>query len=190
MENDDDSLPRQKNDYSERSNEMTDSSSHGERVHAPQSLEAALKSERYLATLYICESHGMTAVAPEYASDFIGEYEELNSTERAIAALRSWSVVAWHLMNDCLKCEWRNEYPYSLCHWLATVAKHYEKPSYPPSKGIEVQSVGRRGFSSAFSKAFQRPDFVLEDGNGRKIEATELMRMVGQRLRSESIRSE
>ena len=130
------------------------------------SIEDALKSERYLVALYVCEFHGMTTVAPEYASEFIGECEVLNSTERAIFALRSWSVAAWHLMNDCLKCEWRNEYPHSLCHWLATVTEHYEKPSHRLSKGVEVRSVGRSGFSFVFSKAFQRPDFVLEDSNG------------------------
>ena len=166
---------------------MTKSSSYGEPVHAPQSLEDALKAERYLASLYLCELHGITTVSPEYASEYIGECDVLNSAERARATLRSWSVVAWHLMHDCLKCEWRNEYPYSLCHWLATVTKHYVTPSHRPSEGVKVHSIGRRGFSSAFSKAFQRPDIVLEYSDGRKIGATELMRKVGQCLRSEAI---
>ena len=103
--------------------------------------------------------------------------------------LKDWAIHSWHLMEDCLKVDLRNEWPYKLCHYLATISKHYEEPTRYPSKGLSLTFERRTGFGSGFSNGFQRSDFVIADDNsGCKIDGEELMRVVVNKLEAEILR--
>ena len=106
--------------------------------------------------------------------------------QRTKEILKDWAIHSWHLMNDCLDSDWRREWPYKLCHYLATISKHYEEPTKPPSKGVSLTFEHRTGFGSAFSNEFQRSDFVIKDNDsGCKIDGEELMKVVVNRLEAE-----
>ena len=89
-------------------------------------------------------------------------------------------------MNDCLHVDWRSEWPYRLCHYLATISKHYVEPNRHPNKGVSLTFEHRSGFGSGFSNGFQRSDFVIADNDsGCKIDGEELMKVVVNRLKAE-----
>ena len=106
--------------------------------------------------------------------------------QRIKEILKDWAIHSWHLMKDCLDVDWRNEWPYKLCHYLATISKHYEEPTRCPSKGVSLTFEHRPGFGSGFSNEFQRSDFVIADNDsGCKIGGEELMKVVVNRLEAE-----
>ena len=73
-----------------------------------------------------------------------------------------------------------------LCHYLATISKHYEEPTSHPSKGVSLTFERRTGFGSGFSNGFQRSDFVIaDDDSGCKIDGEELMKVVVNKLEAE-----
>ena len=138
-------------------------------------------------------------VCPEpYAMDMVSSPEQMlwyvqqlqnmygHPDQRIKEILKDWAVHSWHLMHDRLGVDWRNDWPFRLCHYLATISKHYEEPTAHPSKGMSLTFERRTGFSSGFSSAFQRSDFVIADnGSGCKIDGEELMKVVVKRLEEE-----
>ena len=109
--------------------------------------------------------------------------------QRIKEILKDWAIHSWHLMKDCLNVDWRNEWPYNLCHYLATISKHYEEPTSHPSKGVSLAFEHRTGFGSGFSNGFQRSDFVIADNDsGCKIDGEELMKVVVNKLEAEILR--
>ena len=123
--------------------------------------------------------------APEQVLWYVQQLQNIyaHPDRRIKEILKDWAVHSWHLMNDCLEVAWRNEWPYNLCHYLATISKHYEEPTSQPSKGMSLTFERRTGFGSAFSDAFQRSDFVITDNvSGCKISGEELMRVVVTKL--------
>ena len=106
--------------------------------------------------------------------------------QRIKEILKDWAIHSWHLMKDCLDVAWRDEWPYKLCHYLATISKHYEEPTNHPSKGLSLSFERHIGFGSGFSNEFQRSDFVISDSDsGCKIAGEELMEVVVTKLESE-----
>ena len=106
--------------------------------------------------------------------------------QRIKEILKDWAIHSWHLMHDCLGVDWQDEWPFRLCHYLATVSKHYEMPTAHPSKGVFLTFQHRTGFGSGFANEFQRSDFVIADNDsGCKIDGEELMRVVVNRLEEE-----
>ena len=106
--------------------------------------------------------------------------------QRIKEILKDWAIHSWHLMKDCLGVEWRNDWPFRLCHYLATISKHYEEPASHPSKAMSLTFEHRTGFGSGFSNEFQRSDFVIADIiSGCKIDGEELMRVVVNKLEEE-----
>ena len=106
--------------------------------------------------------------------------------QRIKEILKDWAIHSWHLMKDCLDVVWRDEWPYKLCHYLATISKHYEEPTNHPSKGLSLAFERRIGFGSDFSNDFQRSDFVITDhSTGREIEGEELIKVVVSKLEAE-----
>lgn len=106
----------------------------------------------------------------------------MHPDHRIAEILKDWATHAWHLMHDRLKVDWRSDWPYWVCHHLATLSKHYEEPTRIPSAGIILEKEARVGFSSAFSDGFARSDFVLIHEDGRKIKGVELMEEVMRKL--------
>ena len=126
--------------------------------------------------------------APEQVLWYVQQLQSIygHPDQRIKEILKDWAIHSWHLMNDCLHSDWRNEWPYKLCHYLATISKHYEEPTRPPSKGSSLMFEPRTGFGSGFSNEFQRSDFVIADSStGCKIEGEELMRVVVTKLEAE-----
>ena len=107
--------------------------------------------------------------------------------QRIKEILKDWAIHSWHLMQDCLDVDWRDDWPFSVCHYLATISKHYEEnPSGNPSKEMSLTFEYRTGFSSGFSDAFQRSDFVIADNDsGCEIDGEELMKVVVNKLEEE-----
>ena len=106
--------------------------------------------------------------------------------QRIKEILKDWAIHSWHLMKDCLNVEWRNDWPFRLCHYLATIGKHYVEPTARPSKGMSLAFERSTGFSSGFSNGFERSDFVITDyDSGCKIDGEELMREVVNKLEEE-----
>ncbi len=106
--------------------------------------------------------------------------------QRIKEILKDWAIHSWHLMYDCLGVDWRDDWPFRLCHYLATIGKHYEMPTARPSKGMSLTFEHRTGFGSGFSNEFQRSDFVIADNDsGCKIDGEELMRVVVNKLEEE-----
>ncbi len=119
-----------------------------------------------------------------YVQMLRGVYEHPDHRIKEI--LKDWAIHSWHLMHDCLQADWRHEWPYSLCHYLATIGKHYEEPTQYPSGNLSLAFRRHKGFSSAFSNEFARSDFVITDNDsGIEIASVELMRVVGDRLEAE-----
>ena len=109
--------------------------------------------------------------------------------QRIKEILKDWAIHSWHLMKDCLDVDWRNEWPYKLCHYLATISKHYEEPTSHPSKGVSLTFEHRTGFGSGFSSEFERSDFVIADNDsGCKIDGEELMKVVVNKLEAKILR--
>ena len=135
------------------------------------------------------EPYAMDMVStPEQVLWYVQQLQNIygHPDQRIKEILKDWAIHSWHLMHDCLGVEWRNDWPFRLCHYLATVGKHYEKPSASPSKGLSLTFEHRIGFDSGFSNAFQRSDFVIADsGSGWKIDGEELMKVVGNKLEEE-----
>ena len=135
------------------------------------------------------EPYAMDMVStPEQVLWYVQELQKIygHPDQRIKEILKDWAIHSWHLMHDCLRVDWRDEWPFRLCHYLATVSKHYEKPTAPPSKGMSLTFEHRIGFSSAFSNAFQRSDFVIADhDSGCKIDGEELMKVVVNKLEEE-----
>lgn len=126
--------------------------------------------------------------APEQVLWYVQQLQNIygHPDQRIKEILKDWAIHSWHLMNDCLDSDWRNEWPYKLCHYLATISKHYEEPTSHPSKGVSLAFEYRTGFGSGFSNEFQRSDFVIADSNtGYKIEGEELMMVVVTKLEVE-----
>ena len=116
------------------------------------------------------------------------QYIYQHPDQRIKEILKDWAIHSWHLMHDRLDAEWRNDWPFRICHHLATISKHYELPTAPPSKGMVLTFERRIGFGSDFSNGFQRSDFVIEDVcSGEKIGGEELMREVVRRLEREIV---
>ena len=75
-------------------------------------------------------------VFPEpYAMDMVSTPEQVlwyvqrlqniygHPDQRIKEILKDWAIHSWHLMYDCLGVDWRDEWPFRLCHYLATVSK-------------------------------------------------------------------
>ena len=43
--------------------------------------------------------------------------------QRIKEILKDWAIHSWHLMYDCLDVDWRNDWPFRVCHYLATISK-------------------------------------------------------------------
>ena len=143
----------------------------------------------------------VSRVFPEpYAMDMLSTPEQVlwyvqqlqniygHPDQRIKEILKDWAIHSWHLMHDCLDVHWRDDWPFRLCHYLATISKHYEKPTARPSKGMSLTFEHRTGFGSGFSNAFQRSDFVIADNDsGCKIDGEELMKVVVKKLEEEII---
>ena len=125
---------------------------------------------------------------PEQVLWYVQQLQDIygHPDQRIKEILKDWAIHSWHLMHDCLHVDWRNDWPFRVCHYLATVSKHYEKPTASPSKGMSLTFEHRTGFGSGFSNAFQRSDFVIADhDSGRKIDGEDLMEVVVNKLAEE-----
>ena len=126
--------------------------------------------------------------APEQVLWYVQQLQNIygHPDQRIKEILKDWSIHSWHLMYDRLGVDWRNDWPFRLCHYLATISKHYEMPTAPPSKGMSLTFENRTGFGGGVSNAFQRSDFVIADNDsGCKIDGEELMRVVVNKLEEE-----
>ena len=135
------------------------------------------------------EAYAMDMVStPEQVLWYVQQFQKIygHPNQRIKEILKDWAIHSWHLMHDCLEVDWRYDWPFRLCHYLATVSKHYERPKAHPSKGMSLTFEHRTGFSSGFSNAFQRSDFVIADNDsGHKIDGEELMKVVVKKLAEE-----
>ena len=136
------------------------------------------------------EPHAMDMVStPEQVLGYVQQLQNMygHPDQRTKEILKDWAIHAWHLMHDRLGVDWRNDWPFRLCHYLATISKHYKMPTARPSKGMSLTFERRTGFGSGFSDAFQRSDFVIADNDsGCKIDGEELMKVVVSKLEEET----
>lgn len=112
------------------------------------------------------------------------QHTYMHPDHRIAELLKDWATHAWHLMNDKLNVNWRNDWPYSVCHHLATLSKHYEEPTHKPSVDLVLKKERLTGFSSAFSDAFARSEFVIVRGDGCEITGVKLMEEVMRKLKA------
>ena len=132
------------------------------------------------------EPYAMDMIStPEQVLWYVQQLQNIygHPDQRIKEILKDWAIHSWHLMNDCLRVDWRYDWPFRLCHYLATISKHYERPTAAPSKRMSLTFEHCTGFGSGFSSAFQRSDFVIADSDtGCKIDGEELMKVVANRL--------
>ena len=125
---------------------------------------------------------------PEQVLWYVQQLQNIYShpDQRIKEILKDWAIHSWHLMHDCIGADWRNDWPFRLCHYLATISKHYGKPTAYPSKGMSLTFEHRTGFGSGFSNDFQRSDFVIADNDSEcKIDGEVLMKVVVDKLEEE-----
>ncbi len=135
------------------------------------------------------EPYAMDMVStPEQVLWYVQQLQNIygHPDQRIKELLKDWAIHSWHLMHDRLRVDWQDDWPFRLCHYLATVSKHYEEPGGPPSNGMTLTFEHRTGFGSAFSNAFQRSDFVIADNDSDcRIDGEELMKVVVNKLEEE-----
>lgn len=122
---------------------------------------------------------------PEQVLWYVQQLQKIygHPDQRIKEILKDWAIHSWHLMYDCLGVDWRDDWPFRVCHYLATFSKHYEEPTAHPSKGMSLTFEHRAGFGSGFSNEFQRSDFVIADNDsGCKIYGEDLMKVIGNKL--------
>ena len=104
--------------------------------------------------------------------------------------LASWGLWAWHIMHDYLRTrELKESWPFYICYYLATNAKHRlaERPPRAIQEQVRSVSVKRKGgFSSDFSDDFERSDFEvvvdLHDNTPKQIKGADLVNEVTDRI--------
>ena len=135
------------------------------------------------------EPYAMDMVStPEQVLWYVQQLQNIygHPDQRIKEILKDWAIHSWHLMHDCLGVDWRYDWPFRLCHYLATISKHYEEPTAHPSKCMSLTFERRTGFSSEFSDEFQRSEFVIADSrSGCEIDGEELMKVVVSKLEEE-----